>query len=31
MIFKIDGSLTNNANLLFQEWLGEVAEAAQSG
>jgi hypothetical protein len=31
MTFAIHGALTNEANLWFQEWLDDVAEAAESG
>ena len=31
MTFDLRGSLTSDANLWLQEWLGEVAEAAVSG
>lgn len=31
MHFTIDGALTSDANLWFQEWLGDVVDAARSG
>lgn len=31
LIFKVDASLTYDNNLIFQDWLEDAAEAAQSG